>query len=462
MIIVFTIPGRLLLITFILVTVCLLPIQSAQAIDCDAARKWYDDGIALSDHSERESACYKKAIELCPELFEAHNKLGEIYLSWGEYDLAIHCFETAARAPLYSEANYNLAETYKRLNQFTLAAAQYRETIRKAPDHRRAHNGLKYVNKRLGVYDHVLDGPPQPKFADSFTIISGVTLPQGGTKVDMNLAFWRSQAPSVEGIQPSRKSSQPARKGQITLIEADVLYGLTNDLMIGIAPKWFSRRLELGLFTLEENRPAKIEVHGFGDTAIVSKYRLWGQRDNHLSVFHLLSVPTGDAQAKDDDLGVRKKLPMGSGGFDFTPGIAFTAKRDDLSIHTNIRYTYTTGWARADEFRFDIGAALPGIFNYIAGIELNYRWRGDMAFKQMYQEKFYWVSPDASSPNGPWTFEDTVIERGGHSLFVSPYAHSFFGEGYRFTLGLQIPVYSNPHGWQEVTVFRMGISKTLG
>ena len=42
---------------------------------CDEARKWYNEGLNLSDDSVQEAAYYQRAIELCPDFAAAHNRL---------------------------------------------------------------------------------------------------------------------------------------------------------------------------------------------------------------------------------------------------------------------------------------------------------------------------------------------------------------------------------------------------
>jgi tetratricopeptide (TPR) repeat protein len=76
--------------------------------DCDEARKWYDEGLALSDDSEREASYYQRAIDLCPDYFEAHNKLGEVYTSLGKYKLAVRELEQATRNESFVEPLNNL------------------------------------------------------------------------------------------------------------------------------------------------------------------------------------------------------------------------------------------------------------------------------------------------------------------------------------------------------------------
>ena len=157
----------------------LAPANMVRADDCDEARKWYNEGLALSDNSEREASYYQMAIELCPDYFEAHNKLGEVYKSWGEYELAIREFRRACRSLLFVEPHNNLGEIYRMQGRYDLAAEEFIKAIRMKPDFREAENNLKYVHKRLGKYDFVIEAPPEPIPTSVFTRMPGMALSKG-------------------------------------------------------------------------------------------------------------------------------------------------------------------------------------------------------------------------------------------------------------------------------------------
>ena len=60
--------------------------------ETDTAREWFEKGRALDDESEDEVQCYKKAIELDPELAPAYYFLGAIFCRQANYELADHEF----------------------------------------------------------------------------------------------------------------------------------------------------------------------------------------------------------------------------------------------------------------------------------------------------------------------------------------------------------------------------------
>jgi len=182
--------GKNLLIILILMT-GLTSGNMVWADDCDEARKWFNEGLALSDNSEREASYYRKAIKLCPDYFEAHNKLGEVYKSMGAYELAVREFKQAARRPSFAEPHNGLGEIYRMKGRYDLAAEEFAKAIRIKPDFRKAQNHLKYVQKRLGKYDFVNQAPPEliPTF-----IFALKTKSLGGTVVIGMALFWLVQS----------------------------------------------------------------------------------------------------------------------------------------------------------------------------------------------------------------------------------------------------------------------------
>jgi hypothetical protein len=445
---------RNLLIVLMLIS-WLAPGNMAKADDCDEARKWYDEGLTLGDDSEREAAYYQRAIELCPDYFEAHNKLGEVYKNWGKYELAIKEFKQASRNFLFAEPHNNLGEIYRMRGRYDLAAEEFTEAIRIRPDFREAHNNLKYVNKRLGKYDFVVEAPPEPIPISVFTRIPGITLPKGSFLSDFQYRYWSQEADQEEdqfvGGIPAQASFSSKREVEVHAWIWGIRYGLTNNLTIGVIPKYFSRTayVKIPAWGIK----AEPSVAGFGDTVLMTKYRLWGKRRTHFSVFHLLSIPTGDEDAEGSDHRVVRRIPLGSGSYDFTPGIAFTTEKEPLMVHSNMWYVITSGRAAGDEFHCDLVLAFPRFHNTILVMELNYRWEDNYRRRQLYQTGWGSVGRRIE------THETTIREEGGHTLFLSPGLQVFLTKGLKVEFGIQIPIIEPRHGWVKNGVFHVGLTK---
>jgi hypothetical protein len=453
-------PRKYLFTVILMLIPCLLAGNMVQADDCDEARKWYDEGDALRDDSETEASYYKRAIELCPDYFEAHNKLGEVYKNWEEYELAIKEFEQAIRAPLFAEAHNNLGEIFRMQGRYDLAAQQFREAVRIKPDFLEAQNNLKYVEKRLGKFDHVIEEPPEPTPRAVFTRIPGMTLPKGSFLVDLQYKFWRQEAalktPELDDRRDPFGPSERVTDVQVLIL--GIRYGLTNDFTIGLIPKWFSKktRVTVPFWGID----AEPEVSGLGDTVLLTKYRLWGRRKTHVSAFGLLGIPTGDEDALGESQGVVRNIPLGSGGYDFSPGLALTTVKDPLTIHANLSYVFTNGRVSGDQFHADLALVFPRYHNLVAGLELNYRWADSNIREQFYQRQWGLnPPPDTGRAPGPVTETFTFEEDGGHTLMLSLGLQAFITKGFRAEIGFQVPVIRPGDGWVEEVVLHAGLTK---
>ncbi len=428
------------------------------ADDCDEAGKWFNEGIALSDNSEREAYYYQKAIELCPDYYEAHNKLGEVYKGLGAYELAIKEFEQACRSPSFAEPHNGLGEIYRMQGRYDLAAEEFAQAIMINPDFRKAHNHLKYVNKRLGKYDFIIEEPTEePTPTANFTRIPGLTLPEGQFMVDFSYRYWNQKSGLTFGDPDSVGIGQ-----RETTLYASILgirYGLTNNLTIGLIPKYFSKtaHIEVPSFAVD----ADPEVTGLGDTVFLTKYRLWGRRRTHFSVFNLLSIPTGDEDALGENDGVIRRIPLGSGSYDFTPGISFTTMTEPLTIHASLWYVITDGRTAGDEFHCDLALLLPPYHNLVALMELNYRWADTAEHPQFIQRRFGFLPLEGQKApaGGPEYLETTVYEKGGHTLLFSPGVQFNLTKGLKAEFGVQLPIIRPDDGWSEEIVFHVGLTK---
>lgn len=425
--------------------------------DCETADHWYEEGLALSDSSVREASYYQRAVSLCPNHFRAHNRLGTIYKEWGKYGAAISALEKATRGIPYAEAHNNLGEVYRIQGKYDLAEKSFIEALRIDPDYLRAQNNLKYVSKRLGRYDSVIEAPPEQMPTSALMIIPGVALPKGSYMADIKYRYWVQEAdpPAVVLGPVSRTGS---RKTAIHAIIWGIRYGLTDNFTIGLIPKWFWKETSVTIPFVGVN--ASPSVSGFGDTTLLTKYRLWGKRTTHFSVFHLLSIPTGDENAQGESEKVIRRIPLGSGEFDFTPGLAFTTTIEPVTIHANLSYVTTEQRIGGDEFHFDLAFAFPRYRDFAASLELNYRWVDSDVRAQFFQTKWFF-DPDPRSGRrpGPITEERTIKEDGGETLFLSSSMQFFLAKGFNLQVGAQFPIIRPGGSWVEEAIFHVGLTR---
>lgn len=449
---------------FVIVTLiaCFAPGNVVRADDCPEAQKWYNEGMALSDDSEREASYYQRAIELCPEFFEAHNRLGEVYKSWGQYELAIKEFEQASRNWLFAEPHNNLGEIYTSQGRYDLAEQEFTKAIRIRPDFREAQNNLKYVHKRLGRYDLAVEAPPDPMPVAPLSRVSGTALPKGTFLVDFQYKYWRQNA-DVESmvvvVDVPAAYGPVSRQLDVQAFIWGIRYGATDDLTIGLIPKYFRKTAHMTVSYWGVD--AEPEVSGFGDVVFLTKYHLYGRRRTHFSVSHLLNIPTGDEDAVGEDGSIVRRIPLGSGGFDFGPGMALTTTLGPLTVHAGVWYVITTRNLTGDEFHFDVAAVLPEFRGFVPGMELNYRWSGPSSRQQFYQTSFGFQPASPWAIPGPFTSETIVEDPGGYTLFVSPSLQIYVTKTLRAELGIQVPLIEPEGGWTEEAVFHLGLVRYI-
>ncbi len=487
-------PGKQTFIVLLLAL--LLPAGHALADRCDRAWNWYQEGLGLSDDSTREVFCYQRAIELCPELVEAYIRLGEVYRNQGREQQALEVLRQGRirsltsddfmRRPgsgrLFIQPLVVSGEIYRRQGRYDQAAAEFSRALGVDPDALFAQNQLQYIYKRQDRYASIL--PPRIRMMTTaiFARIPGMTLPKGGLLVDAQYRTWIQTAPAFEyqlaDTVPFLPMDVPEldlpqeipfnfaplqRKSQVNLWIAGIRYGLTNDLTIGLMPKFFFRESEVRLEAWDT--VATPEVSGLGDTVFMLKYRLYGQRRNHLSIYHLLSIPTGDEDASGTDKGIFRWIPLGSGSFDFTPGISFSSGQDPYTIQGNLQYRITDGVEVGDELDANLALIWPLGKAVNSLLELNYRWRGEARKKQriiLMKARPEFIGPSFDPVAAGAVEVDTwFTEQGGSTLFVSPGMQFSLAEGLKLEVGVKIPVIKEDDGWQEGVILHLGLTRTI-
>ncbi|MFP7755178.1 transporter [Thermodesulfobacteriota bacterium B35] len=489
-------PGKQILITLLLALLLLPAADRALAGRCDRAWNWYQEGLGLSDDSTREIFCYQRAIELCPDLIEAYIRLGEVFRNQGLEEEALEVLRRGRIRSLTSDTFMTRpgsgkvfikplvisGEIYRRQGLYDQAAAEFSQALGIDPGSGFAQNQLQYIYKRQDRYASILPPRIQLMTTAIFARIPGMTLPKGGLLMDAQYRTWIQTAPTfaydLADTVPFLPMDVPEldlpqeilfnftplqRKSQVNLWVAGIRYGLTNDLTIGLMPKFFFRESEVRLEAWDE--VATPEVAGFGDTVFMLKYRLYGQRRNHLSIYHLLSIPTGDENASGQDKGIFRWIPLGSGSFDFTPGISFSSGRDPYTVQGNLQYRITDGVEVGDELDANLALIWPLGKAVNSLLEVNYRWRGEARKKQriiLMKARPEFIGPSFDPVAAGAVEVDTwFTEKGGSTLFVSPGMQFTLSEGLKLEIGVQIPVLKEDDGWQEGVILHLGLTRIL-
>jgi Tfp pilus assembly protein PilF len=133
--------------------------QAAVQLDPDLTNAHYNLGLAYQKQGKLDEAAgaYQAAIQLDPNLSDAHNNLGLIYDAQGKVDQAIAEYQEAIRIdPEDDMAHYNLALSYYHQGELEPAIAEYKETIRLNPDHADAHYNLGRAYYEQGKLDEAI------------------------------------------------------------------------------------------------------------------------------------------------------------------------------------------------------------------------------------------------------------------------------------------------------------------
>ena len=132
--------------------------------DPQNAELWYLLGSACRNQACRNQAkidealaAYQRAVELRPDLAQAHNGLGIIRQQQGRLAESAACFEAAVRArPDFAPAHNNLGNVLKELGRDELALPAYQEAVRLKPDFAEAHSNLGNLQRELGQIDEAV------------------------------------------------------------------------------------------------------------------------------------------------------------------------------------------------------------------------------------------------------------------------------------------------------------------
>lgn len=404
------------------------------ANDCDKAGKLFRNGQAIGDGSHREAEFYLEAIGLCPEFYQAHNRLGEIYKNDGKFYLAEKHFALASADASFAEPLNNLGEIYRERGAYILAAEAFRKALEIDPHFRRAQNNLKYVEKRLRKYDFYLSNPFQLLPPPIFSQVGGTTLVRGTTLVNVKYGKWSQHAgidAASVSIDGQRKYEPVSRETQVD-IETWILalqYGLTDRLTLGVMPKFLRKKSRIS--APEQDVYVESNVSGIGDTTFMTRLHLWGKRKSHLSLINFLTVPTGDENASDDSSEFANNVPLGAGGWGFAPGFAATAKKDPATAHLGVLYTFPISDipARLDA---DLAVSLMIFKGFAFVAELNYEWVEGT-------ERIQTVKAD-ESPTSVDKREVAVFWPSGSSLLAATGLQAYLPEGFRLEIGWQFPI----------------------
>ena len=118
---------------------------------------------------------FKKALALRPELPQAWNNMGTVYLLLGQWDLAINCFQMAVGDILYRTPHFaynNLGLAYINKEQYQKAIASFHKALRSAPSYSPALTNMGIALEGMNRWEEAIDAYKKaisvdPEYPDS-------------------------------------------------------------------------------------------------------------------------------------------------------------------------------------------------------------------------------------------------------------------------------------------------------
>ena len=129
----------------------------AFADECTTAASELNKGVQLSDGSAGEEAHYRKAIQFCGKLAEAHYNLGLNLLRQGKAEEAVGSFRKAVE--LHEDATFliGLGTALATKGDLVAAEKEFRAALKLSSDLADAHAGIAAVAERQNKYDQAED-----------------------------------------------------------------------------------------------------------------------------------------------------------------------------------------------------------------------------------------------------------------------------------------------------------------
>jgi tetratricopeptide (TPR) repeat protein len=117
-----------------------------------SAEEWFEHAAELESESPLEArAAYHHALELNPNLVDAHVNLGRLYHVAGEHGKAeAHYRQATLLAPRDPTSHFNLGVLLEDLQRRSEAVYAYRQALMREPDYADAHYNLALLLERIG------------------------------------------------------------------------------------------------------------------------------------------------------------------------------------------------------------------------------------------------------------------------------------------------------------------------
>ena len=203
---------------------------------------------------EQAVTCYRRALDVEPELAQVHLNLGAALKALGRYeDAEAHCARAVELRPDYAEAHYNLANVRRARGRLAAAAAAYRRAIAIRPAYPEARNNLGavlfdmgHVEDAIAEYRHALE--LDADFVDALNNL-GNALQRQGRLDEAETILGRAVADAPDRVE-LRLNLGSLLQAEGRMEEAMACY----DRVVAMRPDWVEGRLKRAMALLGEGR----------------------------------------------------------------------------------------------------------------------------------------------------------------------------------------------------------------
>jgi len=291
----------------------------------------------------------------------------------------------------------------------------------------------------------------------------GATLPKGKAVFGLGVQFIDMDEISDSELETLGAADEDVHSvGSLLNLTANLAYGITNDLTMGISMPYLERNdireahNDMGVGEAEFAGDST----GMGDLSLFGQYRFYHDARQDMALIAGLKTPTGDTSEREAEGGLfESEQQPGSGSWDPFAGLAFNRNWGRAGFSANVLYTHTTEGSQQTD--------LGNVFNY--NLALSYRaWSPEGGHDHDHHQHAFNILDYvdlALELNGDVRGKDEIDgedekHSGGHILYVSPGIRVGLGHRWSLFTSIGVPVVNDHNGQQSEPDYRIigGIS----
>lgn len=273
----------------------------------------------------------------------------------------------------------------------------------------------------------------------------------GTTKVDDNFVF--------------NKYLMSPQNMRMDMHMVMAMYGITNRLSAMVMFNYNVSSMSMNSFpstsmqmngstmTMSSNNSNTMnsKTSGLGDTKLYAVYSIINRNVHHIFLSAGINIPTGSIQMKgaaNDAMYPSLRFPytmqMGSGTYDFMPGVTYLVKLNKLSLSTQMTsvirpFNNSLNYSLGNEFTLNIW----GAYKWLPWVSTSVRIEGSSVGSIVGYDKSLYTLKEPSA--NPWNYGGQIIKS---YIGLNFYLNRGWLKNNKLSLEYGIPVYQNLNGVQ--------------